>query len=507
MAAKRGPKTEEFGDYQTPRALAERACRILSVRGLAPASVVEPTCGVGNFLLAALDQFPSVERGLGLEINPDYVGRIGSALAARPDGAKVRLLRQDFFDADWPALLRDLPEPILVVGNPPWVTSARVGALGGGNLPAKTNFLNLAGLDALTGKSNFDISEWMIIALLKALKGRNATAALLCKTGAARKVLAHVWKSGLGLGGAEIRRIDAAAFFGAAVDACLLTCSLTPDGAGPACRVYPDLDGGGSATVIGYEAGRLIADLDAHRRWGRLGGRSGGRWRSGIKHDCSKVMELFPEAGRYRNGLGELVELEDEYLYPMLKSSEVANGRTTPRRWMLVPQRAVGDDTGFIRARAPKTWAYLQGHGAALDRRASSIYRRRPRFSVFGVGEYSFSPWKVAISGFYKGLRFVPVGGYAGKPVVPDDTCYFLPCRCEEEARLVASLLNSDPAREFYSAYVFWDAKRPITVELLGRLDLSALARELGAEETLARLRAKSAARDAHRQPSLFDEE
>jgi len=124
-------------------------------------------------------------------------------------------------------------------------------------------------------------------------------------------------------------------------------------------------------------------------------------------------------------------------------------------------------------------------HGEALDRRGSSIYRKRPRFSVFGVGDYTFAPWKVAISGFYKRLKFAVVGSSEGKPTVLDDTVYFVACRSEEEARSVASLLNSETAREFLSALIFWDAKRPITADLLSRLDLQALAREVGTEATV----------------------
>jgi hypothetical protein len=48
--------------------------------------------------------------------------------------------------------------------------------------------------------------------------------------------------------------------------------------------------------------------------------------------------------------------------------------------------------------------------------------------------------------------------------------------------------LNSEPARGFFSALVFWDAKRPITIDVLRRLDLRALACELGSDETLAKL-------------------
>ena len=55
-------------------------------------------------------------------------------------------------------------------------------------------------------------------------------------------------------------------------------------------------------------------------------------------------------------------------------------------------------------------WGYLLAHADLLDARSSSIYRKRPRFSVFGVGPYTFAPWKVGISGFYKTLDFRAIG-------------------------------------------------------------------------------------------------
>jgi hypothetical protein len=80
------------------------------------------------------------------------------------------------------------------------------------------------------------------------------------------------------------------------------------------------------------------------------------------------------------------------------------------------------------------------------------------------------------------------VGPEADKPVVFDDTCYFVACTSRAEAELVAALLGSDIAAEFLAAFVFWDAKRPITVELLRRLDLRRLAGELGRSAELAAL-------------------
>jgi hypothetical protein len=71
-----------------------------------------------------------------------------------------------------------------------------------------------------------------------------------------------------------------------------------------------------------------------------------------------------------------------------------------------------------------------------LAKRGSSIYRDKPDFSIFGVGEYTFSPWKVAIAGMYKSLGFVKVGMRDGKPIVFDDTTNFLPCPSEAAADL-----------------------------------------------------------------------
>ncbi len=490
MARSRGKvKVDEFGDFQTPTALAAQICRLVAGRGAIPASLVEPTCGAGNFLLAACEQFPGLECAVGVEINGEYVDRLRCTLHGLPFANKIAVVQESFFDVDWEAVFRDLPEPILIIGNPPWVTNAVQGALGSSNLPGKSNFQHHRGLAALTGKSNFDISEWMLIRLLRALDGRQATLAMLCKTAVARKVLFHAWKNNLGIADAELHAIDAADHFHVAVDACLLVCLLSPASRDRHCRVYRRLGQRKSATVIGFRDHGLIADVAAYNRWKHLAGGGSYRWRSGVKHDCARVMELRKEGERYRNELGEMFDLESEYVYPMLKSSEIARGRIVePSRWMLVTQRAVGEDTANIRDAAPRTWAYLKRHGKLLDRRGSSIYRGRPRFSVFGVGGYTFAPWKVAISGFYKGLQFTVVGPQAGKPVVLDDTCYFVPCRSEEEARYVASLLDSAPAREFFSATIFWDAKRPITIETLERLSLSALAIELGSLATFVNI-------------------
>jgi len=475
----------EFGDFQTPISLAREICSLIARTGFRPVSILEPTCGTGSFLKASLETFPDVSRVLGFEINPQYVAQAKQAVAHAFPHASIEIYQSDFFFTNWSEIVESLPEPILVIGNPPWVTNAALSALGSNNVPTKSNLDNLRGIDALTGKSNFDISEWMIRKNIEWLNSKQGLLAMLCKTTVARKVLLYAWQNGLRIESASMYILDAREYFGVSVDACLLLVRIDPNGNSEECQVFHSLHAQRPNSVYGLQDGMLVADVKSYQKWKELVGNGFRGWRSGIKHDCSKVFQLHVELGRFVNGLGEFVELEPEVLFPLLKSSDLAAHRK-PRRWMVVPQRTMSDDPSHLRSDAPKTWNYLTEHAHLLDKRKSSIYKNRPPFSIFGVGPYTFAPWKVAISGLYKKLEFVQVSPFRGRPVVLDDTCYFFPCKSRAECDLLYELVMSDPAREFWSALIFWDAKRPITAQLLNSLDLMVLARVLGKEGEVA---------------------
>lgn len=101
-------------------------------------------------------------------------------------------------------------------------------------------------------------------------------------------------------------------------------------------------------------------------------------------------------------------------------------------------------------------------------------------FALFGIGEYAFAPWKVAVSALHRTARFHVVGPFQAKPVFLDDTCNYLPFEDEASACLVADVLNSAPCRQFLQSLIFSGSKRPITVELLQRLNLGAIADKAG---------------------------
>lgn len=469
----------EFGDFQTPPALADATCRLLAASGIAPDFVVEPTCGVGGFLTAAAQAFPRAELR-GWDINPDYVAQATAALAAAGATARARVRQQDFFTHDWDAALGEIPGQLLILGNPPWVTNSAVSVVNGSNLPSKENFHGLRGIAARTGKSNFDISEWMLIRLLRALRNRPATIALLCKTATARKWLRYAWQNDGQVREAAMYRIDAAAHFGAAVDACLLVAHTGSTGPHEA-DVFASLEAPRPTSRMGLAGQDLVADIVAYRQLQPLEGLCPFQWRSGLKHDCASVMELWPkEDGRLENKLGELTRLEPNYLYPLLKCTDLAHGRVTSARSVLVTQRRVGEDTSAIADCAPLTWHYLETHRAKFTARKSSIYSGRVPFALFGIGDYAFAPWKVAVSGLHRSARFQVVGPVHNRPVCFDDTCYYTPFEDEAQARLVADILNSECCQRFLHSLIFPENKRPITVDLLRRLNVSAIAEAAG---------------------------
>lgn len=485
MAAKKTKAIWEFGDFQTPNDLAMEIATVLQKMKIAPASIIEPTCGIGNLLISAIKAYPNIEQVIGVDTNFQYLTQLRSRVVLEDLNPDIEIIHANFFDIDWETQIAKLPQPILVVGNPPWVTNSELSTLQSQNLPEKSNIYGHNGLDAVTGKSNFDISEWMLLQQINWLQSRYGVLAMLCKNTVARKILVYSWKNKLKVTSAQIFKIDAKHHFDAAVDACLLVMTFDQKAVDWHCNVFANLAASQTESTLGYQDGFILANLGTYQNLRHLYGvEEYYTWRSGIKHDCSKIMELVQENNRhFTNGEGQHITLEDGFIYPMLKSSDIGNGRAEGRgKYMIVTQTSVGEDTSKIKKLAPQTWSYLQQHRSAFAKRGSSIYKNRPDYSIFGVGEYTFAPWKVAISGFYKKLNFIPVGPIEEKPVVFDDTVYFLSCHSREEAEFLAGLLNSQLATQFLNSMIFWEDKRPITIEVLKRLNIHSLARVLGHE-------------------------
>ena len=470
------PSLAEYGDFPTPIELAREILGTLGPVGEKWTRVLEPTCGDGAFIHALTEHAHPPKEVVGIEVQGDrFLG--GPPRLSTPNTA-VTVVNADILRTD----LRRLPKwstkgPLLVVGNPPWVTTAELARMGGANLPAKSNSRNLKGLDAVTGVSNFDLSEFIWLKLLRELYPLNPTIALLCKTTVARNVIRYAQEERLSVYDGSMRMIDAHLWFGVSAPACLFTLHVGHGAPDYTIRVYDSLDAPLPSALIGIVNGHLVPDVERYQRVSASEGTFPFEWRQGIKHDAAAVMELvLEEDHRLYNRLGEEVDVEPEYVYPLLKSSDLGSERPKDiQRRVIVTQRKSGEDTTGLRADAPKLWAYLQSHRDVFEARKSRIYLGGPPFAMFGVGPYSFSPCKVAISGMYKRAIFRAVGEIDGRPVMLDDTCYFVPTEDPMSAAVLAALLNSDPALDFFEAVTFYDAKRPVTKGLLQRVNLESV--------------------------------
>lgn len=118
-------------------------------------------------------------------------------------------------------------------------------------------------------------------------------------------------------------------------------------------------------------------------------------------------------------------------------------------------------------------------HQENFEARKSSIYNNKPKFSIFGIGDYSFKPYKVAISGLYKTFHFTLILPQDNKPVMLDDTCYLIGFDKIEFAAYSLILLNSNTTMQFLQSVTFADAKRTFTKDVLMRIDLLELAKNI----------------------------
>ncbi len=465
-----------LGDYQTPLPLARQIARQLFAGNANWERVLEPTCGLGNFIRACLEVSSEIKEIIGLDIQERYVER---ARKIQSQNIKISIFHENIFDVDLASTLQwTKKSPLLIIGNPPWVTNSAQGRMNGRNLPQKSNSQNLSGLDALTGKSNFDIADSIWLKLLQDFISEPVTIALLCKTSVARKVAWHAFQAKLPVEEMSLYRINARKCFGVAVEAGLFLVKMNQGGAPSyAVNVFDSLNCVLPARTMGFINEQMIADTSRYQKVSYLEGKCAFEWRQGLKHDASAVMELTAQNGKFQNGYGASVDIETAYIYPLIKSSDLRSvtENFAPRKYVILPQRQLYQDTAQLRQSAPKLWAYLNDYGEQLDARKSSIYQNKPRFSVFGIGEYSFARYKIVVSGFYLPAKFALLCNQNEKVFLADDTCYFLSFDEAWQAFIVSALLKQPAVEEFVASIVFADAKRPITKQLLSRIDFRAI--------------------------------
>lgn len=180
--------TKEYGDYQTPYEFVVRICEYLKEKQkLKPKVVFEPTFGLGSFVIGALNEFSeSATHFFGIELNKEYYDHTNSLVSDYKRSSNLEtfeLYNENIFTFDFELIKEQINkrDELLIIGNPPWVTNSDLTSIGSENLPFKDNFKGLKGLDAITGKGNFDIAEYIFLQLLSEFKDYNCTVACFAK--------------------------------------------------------------------------------------------------------------------------------------------------------------------------------------------------------------------------------------------------------------------------------------------------------------------------------------
>lgn len=468
---------KEFGDYQTPLEFAKNICDfLLNYKKVNPSVVIEPNCGIGNFIESSF--IFNAQKYIGIDINKEYC----DYCKQRFKGHNVDIINENFFDFDLKKLLSK-QDTVLIIGNPPWVNNSFLSSIDSKNLPHKTNLKNLKGLDAITGASNFDICEYIITQLLQFFKNSTATIAMLCKTTVARNIFREVRNQKISFTDFEIIEFDANKIFGINASACLLYIELssTKD-IHDECKVL-SLDNPEECKYsIKWENNKLTlkdgkSDYD-------FDGKCCFEWRQGIKHDCSPVMELSLNDGKFVNGLNEVVDIEPDIVFPLVKSSMFKTAIVSNfTKYVIVTQKKIGENTEHLQYDVPRTWNYLNAHLEYFTKRKSTIYKNSHVFSIFGIGDYSYSQYKVGISGFYKKPFFSLLYSESRKPVMTDDTSYYISFDSYDDAYVAMLFLNSPIVTRCLLNIAFVDSKRPFTKKVLDRIDFSKICNHLPYEE------------------------
>ena len=468
----------KYGDFQTNKPLTLSICHYLKSKNINPISLIEPTCGKGSFIISALQTFNSLQQIFGIEIQVEYLWHLKFEIleyfltnptAHKP---KIYLYNNNIFDFDFMKIKKKLTyHELLIIGNPPWVTNSALSVLGSDNLPQKINFKNTNGIDAITGKGNFDIGEYITLKILNIFSTHNGHFAFLIKNSVIKNIVFEQKNNQYRISNLEKHNINAKKEFNAAVDASLFSCKLNtnPDLTAKEFDYYTLK----YIAQLGWHNGKFASDIERHKKYEHLEGVCPYVWRQGIKHDCAKVMELERINGGFRNGLGEEFELEEDLVYGVLKSSDLKGEVIDKsRKYTIITQKKLGQNTLFLLEKFPKTKEYLHRHKQLFLNRKSSIYKGKPMFSIFGIGDYSFKPFKIAISGLYKQTKFTLIKPNE-KSLLLDDTCYFIGFDDLEEAEEVHNFLNLQETQEFIKSFMFSDTKRVITKELLMRINIS----------------------------------
>ena len=198
------------------------------------------------------------------------------------------------------------------------------------------------------------------------------------------------------------------------------------------------------------------------------GGANGVYWLNVLENrekGLIKVENLYKTGKRKVARVSALVEAD--LVYPLLKPREMRRWGTDYETSILVTQDPVkrrGIDEDVMKEKYPLALDYLARFEKTLRRRAAfkrfftyrkkgKIKEKAPYYSMFAVGKYTFSKYKVAWPRMTSTIDAAVVEPSGHKSVLPQETITFVPVENRDEAHYLCAMLNSNPIGYALAAY------------------------------------------------------
>lgn len=171
--------------------------------------------------------------------------------------------------------------------------------------------------------------------------------------------------------------------------------------------------------------------------------------------------------------------VEATQVYPLLRGREVRAGVARPGGFILLtqdPESRMGLKPEVL-AQLPLTQAWLEPFRTVLEARPLFqkffLAQRAPWYSIYNVGSYTLSAWKVVWREQARELTAAAVGPLEalesfpsewerlglrvvlkGRPIIPDHKLMVVPCESQADASRLAAWLNSGPVRALAATFV-----------------------------------------------------
>lgn len=151
--------------------------------------------------------------------------------------------------------------------------------------------------------------------------------------------------------------------------------------------------------------------------------------------------------------------IEPDLLYPLLRGRDVKRWKAEPSAYIIMtqdPNKRRGLDETVMKNKYPKTYLYLKNFETVLrnrrahkkyfikkERKTSRIIETGPFYSMFDVGNYTFTPYYKVVWTRLSSIEAAIVHRHNMKIVIPQETLTFVDLDNEKEAYYLCAMINS----------------------------------------------------------------